>query len=195
MGMLGRFPSPVRSVVPSLAKLAKQGKNLAQNANVTDIASPGGTVAMRVYLVVIDESEEALTALRFAARRAARTNGTVHLLAVVAPQPFNAFAGVQATIEEEARSRAEALATSAAGSLVSESGRMPVISVIQGEAEKIVRDYLAEHPEVSALVLGAAREGGPGPLVQHFTGHLSHLPCPLFVIPGSLSADDIDRVS
>ena len=58
-----------------------------------------------------------------------------------------------------------------------------------------VRTYLAEHPEVSALVLGAAREGGPGPLVQHFTGHLSHLPCPLFVIPGSLSADDIDRVS
>jgi nucleotide-binding universal stress UspA family protein len=195
MGMLGRVPSPVRSVVPSLAKLARQGKNLAQIANVTDIASPRGAMAMRVYLVVIDESEEALTALRFAARRAAKTNGTVHLLAVVAPQPFNAFAGVQATIEEEARSRAEALATSAAGSLVSESGRMPVISVIQGEAEKIVREYLAEHPEVSALVLGAAREGGPGPLVQHFTGHLSHLPCPLFVIPGSLSADDIDRVS
>jgi nucleotide-binding universal stress UspA family protein len=151
---------------------------------------------MRVYLVIIDESEEALTALRFAARRAAKTDGTVHLLAVVAPQPFNAFAGVQATIEEEARSRAEALATSAAGSLLSESGRMPVISVIQGEAEKVVRDYLAEHPEVSALVLGAARDGGPGPLVQHFTGtHLAHLPCPVFVIPGSLSIEDIDRVS
>jgi nucleotide-binding universal stress UspA family protein len=150
---------------------------------------------MRVYLVVIDETEEALTALHFAARRAAKTDGTVHLLAVVAPQPFNAFAGVQATIEEEARSRAEALATSAAGSLLSESGRMPVISVIQGEAEKVVRDYLAEHPEVSALVLGAAKDGGPGPLVQHFTGHLSHLPCPLFVIPGALTTEDIDRVS
>lgn len=150
---------------------------------------------MRVYLVIIDESEEALTALRFASRRAAKTDGTVHLLAVVAPQPFNAFAGVQATIEEEARSRAEALATSAAGSLLSESGRMPVIAVIQGEAEKVVRDYLGEHPEVSALVLGAAKDGGPGPLVQHFTSHLSHLHCPLFVIPGSLTDEDIDRVS
>ena len=150
---------------------------------------------MRVYLVIIDDSEEALTALRFAARRAAKTDGTVHLLAVVAPQPFNAFAGVQATIEEEARARAEALATSAAGSLLSESGRMPVISVIQGEAEKVVRDYLAEHPEVSALVLGAAKDGNPGPLVQHFIAHMSHLHCPLFVIPGSLSAEEIDRVS
>ncbi|MBW8785213.1 MAG: universal stress protein [Novosphingobium sp.] len=151
---------------------------------------------MRVYLVIIDESEEALTALRFAARRAAKTDGTVHLLAMVAPQPFNAFAGVQATIEEEARARAEALVTAAAGSLLSESGRMPVISVIQGEAEKVVRDYLAEHPEVSALVLGTAKDGGPGPLVAHFTGaHVSHLPCPVFVIPGGLSNEDIDRVS
>ena len=151
---------------------------------------------MRVYLVIIDESEESLGALRFASRRAAGTNGAVHLLAIVAPQPFSAFASVQATIEEEARSRAEALATAAAGSLVSESGRMPVISVIQGETEKVVRDYLADHPEVSALVLGAAKDGGPGPLVTQFTGaHLAHLPCPVFVIPGSLSQEDIDRVS
>lgn len=150
---------------------------------------------MRVYLVIIDESEEALSALRFASRRAARTGGTVHLLALVAPQQFNAFGGVQATIEEEARSRAETLAAAAAGSLVSESGRMPVIAVIQGEAEKVVRDYLADHPEVSALVLGAAKDGSPGPLVSHFTSHLGHLPCPLFVIPGSLNQEDIDRVS
>lgn len=150
---------------------------------------------MRVYLVIIDESEEALSALRFAARRAAGTGGAVHLLAVVAPQPFNAFAGVQATIEEEARSRAEALASAAAGSLISEGGRAPVIQVVEGEVEKVVGDYLADHPEVSALVLGAAKDGGPGPLVQHFMSHLSHLHCPLFVIPGSLSAEDIDRVS
>jgi nucleotide-binding universal stress UspA family protein len=150
---------------------------------------------MRVYLVIIDESEEALTALRFAARRAAKTDGVVHLLAVVEPQPFNAFAGVQATIAEEARARAETLAAAAAGNLMSESGRMPVISVVEGEAEKVVRDYLAAHPEVSALVLGAAKDGAPGPLIAHFTGHLAHLPCPLFVIPGALSAEDIDRVS
>ncbi len=151
---------------------------------------------MRVYLVIIDETEEALMALRFAARRAAKTGGAVHLLALVSPQPFNAFAGVQATIEEEARARAETLVTAAAGNLLSESGIMPVISVRVGEAEKIVRDYLTEHPEVSALVLGAAREGGPGPLVTYFAGsHVANLPCPVFVIPGSLGEDDIDRVS
>jgi len=151
---------------------------------------------MRVYLVIIDETEEALVALRFASRRAAKTGGAVHLLALVPPPQFSAFAGVQATIEEEARARAEALANAAAGSILSESGQMPVISVKQGEGIKIVNEYLGEHPEVAALVLGAAREGGPGPLVSHFTGAgAGQLPCPVFVVPGSLSDDDIDRLS
>lgn len=151
---------------------------------------------MRVYFVIIDETEEALVALRFASRRAAKTGGAVHLLALVPPQPFNAFAGVQATIEEEARARAESLAAAAAGSILSESGQMPVISVKQGESTKVVNEYLAGHPEVAALVLGAAKEGGPGPLVSHFTGAgAGQLPCPVFVVPGSLSEEDIDRLS
>jgi nucleotide-binding universal stress UspA family protein len=151
---------------------------------------------MRVYLVIIDETEEALVALRFAARRAAKTDGRVHLVALVPPQQFNAFAAVQATIEEEARARAETLLTAAAGNLLSEGAKMPVISVRQGEGVKVVREYLTEHPEVSALVLGAAKEGGPGPLVAHFTGSgAGQLPCPVFVVPGSLTEEDIERLS
>ncbi|PEQ11238.1 universal stress protein [Novosphingobium sp. PC22D] len=151
---------------------------------------------MRVYLVIVDDTEEALVALRFAARRAAKTDGTVHLLSLVPPQPFNAFGGVQATIEEEARSRAETLATAAAGNLLSQGGKMPLISVRMGEDVKIVREYLAEHPEVSALVLGAAKEGGPGPLVSHFTSAASSkMPCPVFVIPGHLGAEDLERLA
>lgn len=151
---------------------------------------------MRVYLVIIDDTEEALVALRYASRRAAKTGGTVHLLALVPQQDFNAFAAVQATIEEEARARAEALVTSAAGNILSESGKMPVITVKQGEGEKVVREYLADHPEVSALVLSTAKEGGSGPLVTFFAAtYAGQLPCPLFVIPGSLSLEDIDRLS
>lgn len=151
---------------------------------------------MRVYLVIIDDTEEALAALRFASRRAVKTDGAVHLLALVPPQEFSAFAGVQATIEEEARARAETLATAAAGSIVSESGQMPLISVKVGEGTKVVNEYLAAHPEVAALVLGAAKEGGPGPLVSHFAGAVAgQLPCPVFVVPGSLSDEAIDRLS
>jgi nucleotide-binding universal stress UspA family protein len=151
---------------------------------------------MRVYLVIMDETEEALVALRFAARRAAKTGGSVHLLALVAPEPFVAFAGVQATIEEEARARAETLVTAAAGNILSDSGLMPHIEVRVGDGVKVIRDYLGENPDVAALVLGAASETGPGPLVTHFAGAgVGQLPCPLYVIPGSLSDEALDRLS
>ncbi len=178
-----------------MAKLAALGKHLARKGELADIGERGDR-KMRVYLVIMDDTEEALVAMRFATRRAAKTGGAVHMIALIEPQPFVAFAGVQATIEEEARERAQATAATAAGSVLSEGGAMPVISVMQGEGVKVVRDYLAEHPEISALVLGAALEGGPGPLVSHFAGALAgSLPCPVFVVPGSLSDADIDRLS
>ena len=150
---------------------------------------------MRVYLVIMDESEEAKRALRFASRRAAKTGGTVNILALVAKQNFNAFGGVQATIEEEARDRAEVLATSAAGSIFAESGKMPSIAVLIGDGQTVIKEYLGDHPEVAALVLGAAAEGGSGPLVSHFTATAGALPCPVYVVPGGLDNDAIDALA
>ena len=149
---------------------------------------------MRVYLVIIDETEEAHVALRFASRRAAKTGGMVHLLALVPKQQFSAFGAIQDTIEEEARERAEVLATGAAGELMVESGKMPQIAVRVGDGKAVISEYLAEHPEVAALVLGAA-VGSPGPLVTHFTASAGSLTCPLFIVPGGLSEDEIDRLS
>lgn len=151
---------------------------------------------MRTYLVVIDESEEAGIALRFAARRAAKTGGAVEILALVPPSEFVQWGGVQATIEEEARLRAEALVAGAAGTLIEESGVRPTITVRQGDPVAVVQKMLADNPQVAALVLGAAISGGPGPLVTHFTGgDASAMPCPVMIIPGSLSREDIDRLS
>ncbi len=150
---------------------------------------------MRVYLVIMDETDEAAKALRFASRRAFAASGTVHILALVTPQNFNAFGGVQATIEQEARDRAEVLAMSAAGNLFDESGKMPTIAVREGTGQTVIREYLEEHPEVAALVLGAADEANPGPLVSHFSTASGRLQCPLFIVPGALSDDDVDRLS
>lgn len=138
---------------------------------------------MRVFLVVIDETDEARSALRYAARRAGSVDGAVHILALVPQQNISAFGGVQATIEQEARDRAEMLAHGAAGSLLSEMGIMPTISVIVGGGQRVIQDYLLEHKEVAALVLGAAKGSHPGPLVSHFSDIAGTLPCPLYIIP------------
>ncbi len=145
---------------------------------------------MRTFLVITDESEEARAALRFAARRAVSVGGAVHVLALVPQQSFSAFGGVQATIEQEARDRAEVLAHGVAGNLFAESGIMPTISVAIGNGTKIVTEFLADHAEVAALVLGAAKGSNPGPLVLHFSEHAGELACPLYVIPHDYDEQD-----
>ncbi|AUW58621.1 universal stress protein [Sphingobium sp. SCG-1] len=151
---------------------------------------------MRTYLVVVDETPEAEVALRFAARRAAKTGGAVQILALVPPTEFVQWGGVQATIEEEARLRAEALVMGAAGTLMQESGIRPTITVKQGDPVTLVRKTLDENDGIAALVLGAAATGAPGPLVAHFAAtEAGNLPCPIMVIPGSLDRDAIDRLS
>ena len=138
---------------------------------------------MRVFLVIMDETEEARAALRFATRRAAFSEGAVHILALVPQQNVSAFGAVQATIEQEARDRAEMLANGAAGNIFSECGIMPAISVRVGGSSKVVHEFLEEHEEVAALVLGAAGSGNPGQLVTYFSAHAGSLPCPLYIVP------------
>ena len=151
---------------------------------------------MRTYLVVVDDTAESEIALRFAARRAAKTGGTVEILALIPPAEFVQWGGVQATIEEEARLRAEALVAGAAGTLIEESGIRPSITVKQGDPVTVVRKVLSESDNVAALVLGAAASGAPGPLVAYFAGaDAGAMPCPIMIIPGSLTREAIDRLS
>jgi len=151
---------------------------------------------MRTYLVVVDETEEAEIALRFAARRAAKTGGAVQILAIVAPQEFVAWGSVQATIEAEAEEHAQEVARRALGLLDEERGVIPRIVVKHGDPVAAIQDAIAENPDVAALVLGAAKGGAPGPLVSYFAGAGSSvLPCPLMIIPGALTREALDRLS
>jgi nucleotide-binding universal stress UspA family protein len=151
---------------------------------------------MRTYLAVIDETPEARVALRFAARRAAKTGGAVLVLALVPQAEFMAWESVQAAMEEEERLRVEAMVTEAAGTLLAETGLKPSILISQEEPIAAVRALLREEPEVAALVLGAAPGGsGPGPLVDHFAGSAAGLPCPVMIIPGGLTDEALDRLS
>jgi nucleotide-binding universal stress UspA family protein len=151
---------------------------------------------MRTYLVVMDETREADCALHYAARRAARTGGTVEILAVLPPQEFVAWGGVQAAMEEEARLRTEARVLAASGAIVEDAGIRPSITVREGTAVRAVTDFLKEREDISALVLAAAVEAGPGPLVAHFTGSgMATLTCPLIIVPGKLDQAALDRLT
>ncbi|MEA3030735.1 MAG: hypothetical protein QOG13_2060 [Sphingomonadales bacterium] len=152
-------------------------------------------MGMRSYLVVMDETPEALAALRFAARRAALSGGGVEIIALIPQQEFVQWGAVQEAMEEEARLRAEAMLVQATGAIMEEAGIKPSITIRQGDPVKAVGELLKERDDFSALVLGAAAEGGPGPLVSHFAGAAAGgLPCPLIIVPGGLSDEALARL-
>ena len=156
----------------------------------------GEQAPVRTYLVVIDDSEEARVALRFAARRAAKTGGRIEVLGIVEPQDFVQWGGVEKAIEEEQRLRIEGVVSASVGEILDEAGIEARIIVEQGEPVKTVSDYIGTRQEVAALVLGAAPSGHPGPLVATFCGtDAGKLPCPVMLIPGSLSDERLEQLS
>jgi len=151
---------------------------------------------MRTYLVVIDDSPEASLALRFAARRAARTGGGIAVLAIIPPQDFVAFGGVQATIEAEAREHAEQLIAAAVDTVTQETGLTAQTTIKSGKPAEAVREAIGENEDVAALVLATAPSGPPGPLVAHFTGQdAGTLPCPVMLVPGGIDIARLDALS
>ena len=150
----------------------------------------------RTYLVVVDDSAESRVALRFAARRAAKTGGRIEVLGIVEPQDFVQFGGVQAAIEEDQHLRIQGVISAAIGEMLDEAGIDANIIIRQGEVVKTVRDYLIGRDDVAALVLGAAPSGNPGPLVANFAGtDAGLLPCPVMIIPGGLADERLDQLS
>ena len=99
-------------------------------------------------------------------------------------------------MEAEAHEKAEELVRVAAGSIFEELGIQPLITIKKGQGGDVVREMLDEHPEIAALVLGAAAQGAPGPLIAHFTGvNAGTLRCPVMVISGSLAESALDELS
>ena len=110
----------------------------------------------RTYLVVIDDSAESRVALRFAARRASKTKGSVEVLAVVQPQDFVQWGGVQAAIEEEQRLRIEASVAASVGEIMDAAGITPQIVVRQGDRVTVALCTCGGGEEMDRVVLDRA---------------------------------------
>ncbi len=147
----------------------------------------------RVFLVVVDDSEEMQVALHFASRRAMRTGGRVALLYVQEPAEFQHWMAVGDLMREEAREEAEALMQKLSAEVREWAGSYPVVHMREGNLREELEALLAEEPSISILVLAASTgSGGPGPLISHMVGKgAGKLRVPVTIVPGSLSDEEI----
>ena len=164
-------------------------------------ASPGeGPAAQepreRIFLVVVDETEEMKNALHFASRRALHTGGRVALFYALEPPEFQHWLGVERVMQEEAREHAEQILQDLAAKVQADTGKMPVLYLREGRRRDELMALLEEEPGISLLVLGmASGREGPGPLVSYLVSQGQPIRLPVTLVPGQLSETDIDALT
>lgn len=151
----------------------------------------------RVFLVVVDETEEMRNALRYACRRAQHTNGRVALLYVIEPAEFQHWLGVGRVIEEEARAEAEQRMQTLSAEVFAQTGTMPTVHIREGKRSDQLVQLFQEDPSISLLVLGTASgSSNPGPLVTFLLSNLGRrIRVPVTLVPGELSLEEIDALT
>ncbi|MCY4394499.1 MAG: universal stress protein [Rhodospirillaceae bacterium] len=164
-----------------------------------DGTSKGGRTRQteRIFLVVVDSSEEMPVALRYASLRARATGGRVALFTAVEREGFGHWAAVDDLLEAEQREEAEALLSRYAEDAKAITGEAPVLYIRHGATRDALLGLLEEEPSISILVLAAGRGGrNPGPLISALTGKLhSRLNVPVTIVPGNLTDDDLEALS
>ena len=153
--------------------------------------------ATRVFLVVVDESPEMRTALRYACRRAKRTGGRVALLYVMDPPETQQWGGVADLMRQEARQQAEQVVGVHAEAAATLTGQPPAIHIREGKSRDELLKLIAEDRSISVLVLGSSSTNeGPGPLVTAFIGKAGNLlRIPLTIVPGGLTEAEVDAIA
>jgi nucleotide-binding universal stress UspA family protein len=150
----------------------------------------------RIFLVVVDESEEMKAALRFACRRALHTGGRVALFYALEPPEFQHWLGVERVMQEEARQHAEQMLQELAAKVQADTGKMPILYLREGRRRDELLALLDEEPGISLLVLGmASGREGPGPLVSYLVSQGMPIRLPLTLVPGALGEAEIDAVT
>lgn len=151
---------------------------------------------MRKFMVVLDDSQECLNAMRFATMRAANTGGGVTILSIIRPEEFQHWIGVGAIMREEARERIEVHFEVFAKWMRDKHSIDPELIIREGEAVSEIIAQINEDPKVGVLVLGAGNDKkGPGPLVSQLTRASGAFPIPVTIVPGEMQKERLVAIT
>ena len=113
---------------------------------------------MRKFLVVLDDSKECLSAIRFAAMRAAKSGGGVEVLSIIPPEEFNHWIGVADLMRAEAKERIQVHFEVFAKWMRDKQGIDPSLVIREGEVVPEILAQISDDPEIGVLVLGASTD-------------------------------------
>ena len=148
------------------------------------------------FLVIVDETKELSVAIRFAAKRAQSTKGGVILLNVIEQFDPQQWQSIEDIILQEARDKAQEKLQKWSKVINDLTNIVPELIVKEGVPSEKIIETLEDDSAIRFLVLAAADEDQPGPLVSLLAGQKSgKLPVPIVIIPQGLSDDIIDDLA
>ena len=156
----------------------------------------------RVFLVIVDDSEELERALYFACRRAKRLGGRVALLYCEPPTEgnhFMGFMGIGERLEAEGREKAEQLMSDLSEKVHRWSGKMAIVLIEQDIEESLPQ--LLERENIMIIIqpmpMPMGKRGGQA---NHWATYLleggaAHLHIPVTMVPPTMTIEDINRLA
>lgn len=167
--------------------MSNQKKKKQESVEEKRLGQDGG-----VYMVVADETEEFLMALRYATKIARIRKGRVGIMHVVDVQDFQHWGKIEDRMRREQRARAEHFVWEVAKNVLDWGGAIPAIYISEGPLFDTVIKEIDADETIKRLILATSGVAGkPGPLVTYFVNKgLGRINIPLLIIPGQL---DIDR--
>lgn len=148
---------------------------------------------MAKFLVMLEDSQESLVAIRFAAMRAAHSGASVVVLAVIRAEDIQHGFGVADVMRAEARERIEVHYEVFAKWMRERPKVEPTLIIREGDPGNELVSLLAEDPEIGIVVLGASSEAGP--LGKRLMRDISALPCVVAFVPATLTPDRLEAIS
>jgi len=149
------------------------------------------------FLVVLDDSEEIFNALRYAAKRSARTNGRVALLYTFETLEFSHWKAVEDIAEIELREEAESKIKEYENYVNNFTNKKPKKFIMKGDRIECIINFLNANKFISNFILASSpSKSGGDPLINAFTIKQStKIKVPITIIPPTLTEEEIDNLS
>ncbi|RJK97376.1 universal stress protein [Paracoccus aestuarii] len=152
---------------------------------------------MRKFLVLLDDSKECLNAMRFAAMRAAKSQGaSVVILSVITAEEIQHGFGVAEVMRAEARERIEAHFEVFAKWMRTRPGVEPELVIREGDTAEELLAQITEDGEVGVVVIGLSTDkSSTNPVLTKLLRDPTALPCAITLVPGDLSKDRLEAIT
>lgn len=147
-------------------------------------------------LVVMDETSESLSALRFAGVSAKRLNSDVVLLMAIETETQRHWLGVENIIKEEARQKAMDKMRSLASEIDDYANITPDIIIREGSKFAALAKLVEEDDSITAIVIGVADDvssASATPIIEKLLA--GHLGLPVIIVPEAISRRMLGRIA